>query len=218
MVTGAAHELRDNEKSLAADDRSGLMGMLVDQAEELTGIVEDLLVAARDDIGSVAIHFSEIDLFTEAQRAMHAAGVPGAPSGDGARALADPQRVRQTLRNLLSNAVRYGGSEIRVVISAADEWVDVTIADNGNGVPRELRDLIFEPYQSAHLPDAAVRSVGLGLYISRNLAQAMGGELTYEYDGWSRVRLRLPSVRNDQALAQDRQPGTSSLPHVTTGG
>jgi signal transduction histidine kinase len=54
---------------------------------------------------------------------------------------------------------------------------------------------MFESYQSAHDHDRSVRSIGLGLYISRSLAEAMGGSLVYEHDGnWSRFRLRLVGI------------------------
>ena len=84
------------------------------------------------------------------------------------------------------------------------------VADNGDGVPRAKREAIFESYESAHEPVTAVRSVGLGLYISRNLARAMGGDLEYVYDGtWSRFRLRLRTVNGwhlEQALRDEAKP------------
>jgi signal transduction histidine kinase len=195
VVAGLAYELNGNAKSFSADERHELMDMLVEQTEELSGIVEDLLVAARSDIGLVAIHHSSVDLGTEAIRAMESAGVAGTTRGVPGHAFADPQRVRQILRNLLTNAKRYGGPKVRIDFAEGAGWTEVVVADDGDGVPVDKRETIFQSYESAHQPTSDVKSVGLGLYISRTLARAMGGDLEYVYDGtWSHFRLRLPSA------------------------
>ncbi len=192
VVSGLAHELTEEPESFSDEERVELMTMLMDQTEELSAIVEDLLVAARSDIGKVAIHYGEVDLGAEVDSAVHSLDLVTNLRGDPVAAYGDPQRVRQILRNLLTNAKRYGGPEVRVSFSEGTDWVEVTVSDNGDGVPREKRDVIFDPYRSAHRPNSDVRSVGLGLYISRNLARAMGGDLEYVYDGeWSHFRLRL---------------------------
>ncbi|MDJ0953606.1 MAG: ATP-binding protein [Acidimicrobiia bacterium] len=195
VVSGLAYELRDQPEHLTADERGGLMDLLVEQTDELSGIVEDLLVAARSDIRKVAVHSQEVDLLELAEQVMESTGVHGTTRGEPGRAMADPQRVRQILRNLLTNARRYGGPEVRIDFADGADWTEISVADNGAGVPVEKRQSIFESYESAHAPTSDVRSVGLGLYISRNLARAMGGNLEYAYDGvWSHFRLRLPSA------------------------
>ncbi len=193
VVSGLANELYDQPTTFSAEEREGLMAMLVEQTDELSGIVEDLLVAARNDIGMVAIHHSNVHLGAEVEKAMKVAGIKGNTRGNPGYAFADPQRVRQILRNLLSNAKRYGGPTIRLSFAEGADWVEVVVADNGDGVPQDKREIIFKSYESAHTPNSEVRSVGLGLYISRTLARAMGGDLEYLYDGsWSHFRLRLP--------------------------
>ena len=57
------------------------------------------------------------------------------------------------------------------------------VRDNGDGIPDELRDKVFEPYERAHVVVGVTGSVGLGLTISRQLARLMGGDLTYSRDG-----------------------------------
>ncbi len=195
VVAGLAYELHEQPESFSPEERDGLMGMLVEQTDELSGIVEDLLVAARSDIGKVSIHYDTVDLGKEAQLAMDTSGITGNFRGEPGLAYADSARVRQILRNLLTNAKRYGGPQIRIDFADGAGWTEVVVADNGEGVPREKRQTIFQSYESAHEPSSEVKSVGLGLYISRNLAQAMGGDLEYVYDGtWSHFRLRLPSA------------------------
>ena len=195
VVSGLAYELHDQPENFTAEERDGLMDMLVEQTDELTGIVEDLLVAARSDIRRVAVHCQEVDLLCMVEQVMESTGVAASTRGDPGHALADPQRVRQILRNLLTNAKRYGGSQVRIDFAEGAGWTEVSVADNGDGIPLEQRQSVFEPYESAHSPTTDVQSVGLGLYIARNLARAMGGDLEYAYDGaWSHFRLRLPSA------------------------
>ncbi len=210
VVSGLAYELHEEPDNFTAAERQTLLGMLVEQTDELTGIVEDLLIAARSDIGKVTIHYEEINLGEEAKRAVETSGVSGSIVGRPTTAYADAQRVRQILRNLLTNAKRYGGPKVRIEFAEGTDWTEIVVADNGDGVPRAKREAIFESYESAHEPVTAVRSVGLGLYISRNLARAMGGDLEYVYDGtWSRFRLRLRTVNGwhlEQALRDEAKP------------
>jgi signal transduction histidine kinase len=192
VVSGVASELKDRLESFPAEERADLMAMLVEQTDELNAIVEDLLIAARSDIGKVVVHYGRVDLAEEAARAIDSAGTEVIVHGVAEPAWADSQRVRQILRNLLSNANRYGGPTVKAELRAGPAWVEVVVADDGEGVSAEDREAMFESYRSVHDHDRSVRSIGLGLYISRNLAMAMGGSLDYEHDGaWSRFRLRL---------------------------
>jgi signal transduction histidine kinase len=211
VVSGLAYELHDQPASFSTEERDGLMGMLVEQTDELSGIVEDLLIAARSDIGKVSIHYDRVDLGNEATRAIETSGIGASFRGEPCYAYADAARVRQILRNLLTNAKRYGGPTVRIDFADGAGWTEVVVADNGDGVPRDKREAIFQSYESAHKPSSEVKSVGLGLYISRNLARAMGGDLEYVYDGaWSHFRLRLPSAPSRAATVD--QPETATAP------
>ena len=206
-VTGLAHELLDRPQDFAEEDRSALLELLVEQSDELGAIVEDLLIAARSDIGKVVIHREVVDLVAEARRAMETAAISAALDDQVVLAWADAQRVRQILRNLLSNARRYGGPEVRVLFSADAASVNVVIADDGPPIPETERMRIFNSYTTAHSPQRGIESVGLGLFISRNLALAMGGDLRYTHDGaWSRFELTLLRAQPDHAGPIEQQP------------
>ncbi len=208
VVSGVANELRDRRKAFTEEEESSLLTMLVDQSDELAAIVEDLLIAARSDIGKVVIQYQQTDLGAEARRALEAAGTTATMRGEPGTAWADGQRVGQILRNLLTNAHRYGGPKVHIEFSANAGSVVAVVADNGPPIPEKTRDVMFEAYESAHKSDQVVRSVGLGLYISRNLARAMGGELDYAHDGaWSRFRLSLPEVNaaRERVMAPPRR-------------
>ena len=78
-------------------------------------------------------------------------------------------------------------------LGQARDGVTVTVADNGAGIPEEERDIVFAPFRSGSAARDERSSVGLGLWVSRQLATFMGGSLEYSYvDGVSRFTLTLP--------------------------
>lgn len=195
VVAGVASEIRDRPAGFNEEELGALHTMIVEETDELTAIVEDLLVAARSDISNVAVTHQLVDVAEEIQNAIRTSAATATIHGVSATALADPQRVRQILRNLLTNAKRYGGDQIRIDVRVEGPWVDTIVADSGDGIPAHKQQLVFEPYESAHRPGTETGSVGLGLYVSRALARAMNGDLDYTHDGsWSRFRLRLPAT------------------------
>ncbi|MDJ0952130.1 MAG: PAS domain S-box protein [Acidimicrobiia bacterium] len=211
VVHGLAQELDANWMSFSVPEQKEFISMIAQQSAEVAHIVEDLLVAARADIGKLPIHPETLDLRGEIDKAL--ASVPDLDARllDGAAnppvAFADPNRVRQILRNLLANAGRYGGPQVQVRYGGGDRaWLEV--ADNGPGVPPAEVAKIFEPYQRAHNAEGQPMSVGLGLTVSRTLAEMMGGSLEYRFhDGWSVFRLELPApgaVHTGRAVRAER--------------
>ncbi len=102
-------------------------------------------------------------------------------SPSGARALGDRGKIEQTVLNLVSNAVKFTPSagSIRVSCEVADDRVLVRVADTGPGVPPDKIEEIFEPFvQLGRSLSSGHEGVGLGLAISRDLARAMGGDVT----------------------------------------
>lgn len=200
VVAGMAHELAERWEGFDRDELDELLSLIVDQSREMTDLIEDLLVAARADIGKVSIHPERVQLAEQVERVVAVLPLREIRrvevGGEDAAVLADPVRLRQVLRNLLTNAVRYGGPNIRVTsgVDAGTAWVRVI--DDGPGVPPEDRDRIFEPYQRAHAAVGRPGSVGLGLTVSRKLAELMGGTLAYRReDGLSVFELSLPTLR-----------------------
>jgi signal transduction histidine kinase len=96
---------------------------------------------------------------------------------------ADPRRVTQVLTNLLTNAIKftppYGCITVTCAQCVGEPLVQVRVTDTGPGIPAEHAEAIFKPYVRLDGdPPGAQRGVGLGLAISRDLARAMGGDLT----------------------------------------
>jgi signal transduction histidine kinase len=199
-VVGLAQELAANRTGLGDAELDELMTIIADQSSELSHIVEDLLVAARADVGTLTLHPAPIDIRVELE-GLAALVVPRLPDGSlipihgsAGQIEADPLRFRQIVRNLLTNAARYGGERIWMEIRADGGRVTVAVLDDGLGVPEGSIDAIFEAYQRAHNSRTQPASVGLGLAVSRSLARLMGGDLAYRRrDGATEFSLTLPA-------------------------
>ncbi len=181
--------------------------MAIQESREALAITEDLLVLGRAEAGQLDVSTESVDLLTEATRVIEATGRQGdiivEPPAQRVVCIGDPVRVRQILRNLVSNAIRYGGKEVRVSVGVTDIAALIRVADNGTPIPEIDRERIFDAYQRARHRQHH-ESVGLGLTISRHLARLMDGDLTYRHTGgWSIFELTLPS-----ALSTDSQEGT----------
>lgn len=197
-VLGFSELLRDRTRDLSAGVRNEIIEMLAIQAKETAQVVDDLLVGARFDLGQLDIELSDVDLrgmveeatddWASRQRARLTV------SGAGL-ARADRRWVTQILRNLLRNAAAFGGGNIWVRIGAGYNRVTLDVVDDGPGVAPEDVDRIFEPYQSLHRDRRSHPSLGLGLFVARRLARAMGGDVRYaREEGKTVFELSLPKV------------------------
>jgi PAS domain S-box-containing protein len=95
---------------------------------------------------------------------------------------ADPDRLERILTNLLSNALKYSKPDTEVTVAAAhhDGWVITSVTDRGKGIPEEERSLLFQPYRRAQIMRGPQESLGLGLYITKGLVEAHGGQIWVE--------------------------------------
>ena len=94
--------------------------------------------------------------------------------------MVQPSHLDQILGNLLSNAEKYGGGVVALRVTPVEEgWVEIAVVDHGPGVPEEFRQHLFDRYTRDTATAERVIGTGLGLFISRELAHANGGDLTY---------------------------------------
>ncbi|NND04020.1 MAG: PAS domain-containing sensor histidine kinase [Acidimicrobiia bacterium] len=198
VVMGIAHELDSRWNEVEPQERAELLELIVGQTSEMSDLIEDLLVAARADIGKLPIHVEPLDARTVISEVVESVRTTGelsiSVSEHSPVVYADPVRLRQIMRNLITNAVRYGGDEIRITVSHDDHRVWIDVADNGEGVPPESREAIFEAYERAHRSAGRPGSVGLGLTVSRRLARLMDGDLRYRFDEGSVFTLELAAA------------------------
>jgi signal transduction histidine kinase len=169
--------------------------------EHLTSLVNEILDLAKIEAGRMSVDPTnaraseavEVSLALVRPQAT-SKGVELATRLDSVRSLeyvGDPQRVQQILTNLLSNAVKFTppGGKVTLACSTAprrggaegDEWACITVEDTGVGIAREDLERIFDPFVQVEGGYTRLQGgTGLGLTISRGLAQLMGGEISVE--------------------------------------
>jgi signal transduction histidine kinase len=194
FVADASHELRSPltgirsqlEVDLAhpeqADWRRSEQDVL-DETMRLQRLVDDLLVLAQSDTGSIPMRRKPVDiddLVLDEARPLRARGrvAVDLTSVSGGQVLGDPDHLRRVLRNLLDNAERHATSVVRVSVRENDTSVEVEVSDDGPGIPPEQRGAVFERF--TRLDNARARSAGgtgLGLAIAREIVDKHGGTL-----------------------------------------
>lgn len=174
-----------------------LVETMVSSGRRLRRLVNDLLTTAYLEQGVISLASDPVPLLPVIRWARDGAWAATGVNVDidcppDLCARADADRVEQILVNLISNAAQHGEPPVTVTAGHDGEgWATVSVADHGEGISSADRALLFEPFSplAAHSPT----STGLGLSIARNLARAMGGDLTYDDQGpGATFRLRLP--------------------------
>ena len=196
-VVGFADVLHEAGSDLSPHERAEIVASLAEQSHEVAAIVDDLLASAHTENGELTVVTVPINCRAQAAQVLEVIAQQSNRSieitGDAPKAYGDPARVRQILRNLLSNAARYGGDQISIELDGDPLFASLRITDNGEPIPMEDRQRIFESYERAHHLPGAPGSIGLGLAVSRRLARLMGGDLTYDHrNGHSVFELTLP--------------------------
>ncbi|MFQ5523329.1 MAG: aconitase X swivel domain-containing protein [Acidimicrobiia bacterium] len=196
VVLGLGEELANGYDTFTDDDRRELAQLIARQAQEASWLIEDLLVAFRDDVSRVPLSPSAFGPTKEAERVLEVVEKPIelAVEGEEPKVFADPRRTRQILRNLVSNALRYGGEEVVVRISRSDDRAEIKVCDSGDPIPPGKVERIFRPFETAGGKEHP-KSVGLGLPAARKLARLMEGDLIYRHlGGYSCFILSLPAA------------------------
>lgn len=195
FVARAAHELRSPVAALVMavgmladhdmpDPRDKeLLRVVVDSTDHLERLVTRLLDLSTLEHGTPELSLEPTELGPTVERVRAACPAPPGHTVTshvrcGSVAMADELSVEQILTNLLGNAYRHGGDDVRIDAWQDDGRVNVAVSDNGPGVDPAIEPSLFEPFVrgSGRRHDGA----GLGLAISSRLAQAMGGSLRYE--------------------------------------
>ena len=196
VLLGLAQELAADYDGFSESERKEIAEVMASQADDASWIIEDLLVAYREDVSRVSVATESFDVVREIERVLEGedAGISLEVGDDARMASGDPRRTRQILRNLVSNAVRYGGDEVKVATRRRSDRIEILVCDSGDPLDPHEAQRIFESYErGSGLLDA--RSVGLGLSVARKLATLMGGSLVYQHEhGFSSFIVTLPAA------------------------
>ena len=216
FLRGVSHNLQTPLTSIrayaeqldqSAPDRR--LGIIAEQSERLSRMVRQLLTVTRLESGALRPRSEVVSLATRVRKAWEGLGADAVAFevDDDARgwlAVADPDQLDQVLWALLDNAIKYGdGAPVSAVVVVDDEeqQIHLTIADRGPGVGEADRDRLFTRFQrgSSSVSDGGS---GLGLYVSRELCRAMGGDLVLappSNGGGAAFTVKLPGEAGEEA-------------------
>jgi signal transduction histidine kinase len=193
-ISGLASVLEDPSLRASAD-AAEMVVMIRTEAEDMSQLTDDILASAMLETGQLEIRVESVEVAEVAKRALamfQSRGIDIDMSVDSGTVVADEFRLRQILKNLVSNAVKYGGPNIRVTGAELLDSYELKVEDDGTGVPDEIRNRLFNPFPHGG-KGAPSQSVGLGLFIVSELALAMDGSVSHERtDGLTTFTVRLP--------------------------
>jgi signal transduction histidine kinase len=156
-------------------------------AGHLQELVNDVLDLAKIEAGRIELRKEEVDVAALTEDILLSVQATAEEYGTSViqecdcdhppRIFTDPRRVRQILLNLLSNALKFSaGSPVTLTCSRLPHGVAISVADQGTGIPEDEHQRIFEEF--VQLDPGTHHGTGLGLPISRRLAELLGGTLT----------------------------------------
>ncbi|MGF1617346.1 MAG: sensor histidine kinase [Acidimicrobiia bacterium] len=181
-INGFAATLLDPKVGSDPEMVNEFSTIIAREADELSRMVDDLLAVARANENALSFRLEEVDPQVEVDKVLAPLGAQGievhARVASGS-VTADRGRLRQVLRNLVSNAIKHGRAPIAIKGLVRDGRYHLEVIDNGPGVPSELEERLFARYIHQGRDALLAGSVGLGLSISLLLTRRMGGDLTY---------------------------------------
>jgi signal transduction histidine kinase len=205
--------------SATAEKRAEYLDLVIDQAQRMSRLVDDLQTATRLSAGRFTLKTQPTDLRAAIENlvtqfaASHRDREFRFQADEGPiTATVDEDRIAQAVRNLMDNAIKYtaDGSAIEVEVHASDDTVSIAVGDYGAGIPEAQMERIFQAYTQLKHDDEASGS-GLGLYITRGIVAAHGGTLSVRNrDGEARVRGAIFTIALPRHSGDDTpQTGTS---------
>lgn len=229
LLANISHELRSPltrvRVALALLPREGESDARIAEVEadltELERLIEDVLMTSRLEATGLPTHPAPVALRPLlAQVAERARNDPSAnektiqvAAGEELTLRADPTLLKRALFNLVENAAKYGASPIVLAAERREDAVEVSVTDEGEGVPQGERERVFEPFyrvdkaRSPQAREGAPRGFGLGLTLARRVAEAHGGTISItdanptdaNKPRGCRVTLRLPINSEDSS-------------------
>lgn len=216
LISTVAHELRSPLTSVKGftatllakwerfnDEQKKVMLETVNaDADRVTRLLADLLDVSRIDAGRLELHRQVVDIEHAVRKTVAGRIAAGEPEsrfvveveGPLPEMWLDPDKVEQILGNLVENALKYGAGTVTVTVIGSPSGAEVTVSDEGEGIPREMLARVFTKFWRRG--DGGRRSgTGLGLFIVKGLVEAHGGEITAgrAASGGAEFRFTLPA-------------------------
>ena len=200
------------------DEQRDNLGHILSGARHLLSLINEVLDIAAIEAGRLALSLEPVAVADVAAESIslirpladqHHIVLAGPNLACATHVLGDRQRLKQILLNLLSNAVKYnrvGGSVHLTCEPVPDERLRITVTDTGLGIPPDAVERLFIPFERVASQQSAIEGTGLGLPLSKRLAEAMGGtlELTSNPQG-STFWVELPLVEGPVEVDERQQ-------------
>ena len=230
FLSRMSHELRTPLNSVLGFAQLMQMEPMAPKQEEATReimkagthlveLIDEVLDIARIEAGKLRLSLEPVDAVLVIEECISLLGPQAAQEGvsvamDGPAAeigssyvIADRQRLKQVLLNLLSNGIKYnrehGTVTVSIEHSAEGSRIRIDVSDTGRGIPPERLDRLFAPFERLGIEETGIQGTGLGLALTKPLVEAMGGtiEVSSELGRGSRFSLELASA-DDAAIAE----------------
>jgi signal transduction histidine kinase len=211
-IIANAETIRARLAGPLADEYSNYAADIATAGQHLLGLIDDLADLEIVESEGFATAADHIDLADVVRRAVGILGVRARerditielPDGGSQPAVGEFRRVLQILLNLIGNAISYGreGGIVRVELTREGDKALLTVADDGPGLTEAQRSVVFERFERLGRGDDG--GSGLGLYISRQLARAMGGDLSVASAPGEGARFTLSLPALDERRKQPR--------------
>jgi len=190
-VLGFAQLLERDRKQPLSDRQLERLGHVLRGGEHLLRLIDDVLDLSRIEAGRISISSEPVGvpevlrevvttlepMATRAQISIVAPELPALPA-----VTADRTRLAQILMNFGSNAIKYGkpGGHVTFTVELRARSLRIAVVDDGIGIPADKRDKVFEPFQRAGQEAGPIEGTGIGLTISKRLAELMKGTIGFD--------------------------------------
>ncbi|MCP5200912.1 MAG: HAMP domain-containing histidine kinase [Gammaproteobacteria bacterium] len=187
-ILGFAQLIALDRARTLSEEQHAQVRMINDSGTHLLDLINEVLDLARIEQGRLELRVATVGVAAELVKVVELLRPLAEQRGIRVEytcaadvvALADAQRLRQILLNLIGNAIKYGdpGSLVDIVVGASGATVNIAVSDDGPGIPADRHEAVFEPFNRLDADTAATEGAGIGLTISRSLARGMHGDIT----------------------------------------
>lgn len=205
-VTEVLEEETDNLDPMIAP----AVTLVVSETRRLNVLVENLMEVTRFDAGTARLVLDDVDVADQVTACIDARAWLDAVDLDAARGIMarlDPRRLDVILANLIGNALKHGGSPVRVAVRTEGDELVIEVRDHGPGIPEDVLPHVFDRFYKASASRPRSEGSGLGLSIAMENAHIHGGDITASNvpDGGAMFVLRLPRDGSETAGLDQEQ-------------
>ncbi|MBT6716099.1 MAG: PAS domain S-box protein, partial [Nitrospina sp.] len=220
----------DRDKTLS-DRQKDNLGQVSSAGKHLLELINEVLDLARIESGDMELVLETVDMVSIVDDVLSIAQPLTDETGISLECQVvpegrffvevDPLRLKQVILNLLSNAIKYNDPNGSVVVSYKkqdDGKIRLGVRDTGHGIPDKKRDKLFKPFERLDAHSELIEGTGIGLSISKQLIELMGGTIGFEstFDKGSFFYIDIP-LSDKKPLTLETKPALDSVPASLTG-